>query len=142
MVPWISSKSSTAGDFWQASVSGYPIGTAPKKTLCGSCGTSSFSFYDQKERPVRDLPCGEKQIDLAVQIRRVQCRPCGKVKQEKLPWLADNTFYTRRFAMAVGRKCRSMTLSDVAQEMRLDWKTVKAMEVWYMKQQLEGAKAI
>jgi transposase len=64
------------------------------------------------------------------------------VKQEKLPWLADNTFYTKRFAMLVERKCRSMTLLDVAKEMRLDWKTVKAMDVWYMKRQLEQAMAI
>ena len=28
------------------------------------------------------------------------------VKQEKLDWLADNPFYTKRFAFYVGRRCR------------------------------------
>lgn len=73
-------------------------------------------------------------------VRRVMCRRCGKVKQEKLPWLADNTFYTKRFAILVGRKCRSMTILDVAKEVRLDWKTVKAMDMWYMEEQLRQAK--
>jgi len=46
------------------------------------------------------------------------------VKQEKLPWLADNPFYTKRFAFFVGRRCRTATIRDVAREVHLDWKTV------------------
>ena len=69
-------------------------------------------------------------------MRRVRCRRCGKVKQEKLSWLANNPFYTKRFALYVGRKCRTMTLKDVARELRLDWHTVKALEKEYMEEQL------
>ena len=57
---------------------------------------------------------------LEVEIRRVDCKKCGKVKQEKLDWLADNPFYTTRFAFFVGRRCRTMTIKDVAEEPRLD----------------------
>jgi len=69
----------------------------------------------------------------------VSCRRCGTVKQEKLPWLADNPFYTRRFAFYVGRRCRSSTIRAVARELRLDWKTVKALEMDYMREQLRRA---
>jgi transposase len=58
------------------------------------------------------------------------------VKQEKLPWLAGNPFYTKRFAFYVGRRCRSAPIRDVARELRLDWKTVKALEMEYMREQL------
>jgi len=58
------------------------------------------------------------------------------VKQEKLAWLSDNTFYTKRFAFVVGRRCRAMTIADVAKEFRLDWKTVKEMDKHYMREQL------
>jgi len=58
------------------------------------------------------------------------------VKQEKLSWLANNPFYTKRFAMYVGRKCRTMTLKDVAKELKLDWHTVKALDKEYMEEQL------
>lgn len=64
------------------------------------------------------------------------CKRCGMVRQEKLPWLADNPFYTKRFAYFVGRKCRAMTIKDVAKELRLDWHTVKALEKQYMQEQL------
>ena len=74
-----------------------------------------------------------------MEIRRVECTSCGKVKQEQLGWLADNPFYTKRFAFFVGRRCRVTTIKDVAQETRLDWKTVKEMEKPYMREQLRRA---
>ena len=50
------------------------------------------------------------------------------MKQEPLDWLADSPFYTKRFAFWVGRRCRVMTIKDVARETHLDWKTIKALE--------------
>jgi len=58
------------------------------------------------------------------------------VKREKLPWLANNPFYTKRFSYYVGRKCRAMTVQDVAKELKLDWHAVKALECEYMQEQL------
>jgi transposase len=51
-------------------------------------------------------------------------------------WLSENPSYTMRFAFWVGRRCRSMTIRDVAKETRLDWHTVKEMEKQYMREQL------
>lgn len=67
------------------------------------------------------------------------CRRCGAVRREALPWLAGNPFYTKRFAFYVGRRCRSSTIEDVARELRLDWKTVKGLEMEYMAEQLRRA---
>ena len=78
-------------------------------------------------------------IFLEVEIRRVRCRRCDKVKQEKFPWLADNPFYTKRFAWYVGRRCRETAIKDVAKELKLDWKTVKSLEMAYMREQLRRA---
>jgi transposase len=88
---------------------------------------------------VRDLSCGDTRVYLEVEVRRVHCRGCGAVKQEKLPWLANNPFYTKRFAFYVGRRCRSATIRDVARELRLDWKTAKSLEMEYMREQLRRA---
>lgn len=59
------------------------------------------------------------------------CRECGKVKREGLEWLTNNPFYTKRFAYYIGRKCRGMTVKDVAKELKLDWDTVKALDKEY-----------
>ena len=58
------------------------------------------------------------------------------MKRERLTWLADNPFYTKRFAWLVGRRCRAATIKDVARELRLHWETVKELEKQYMREQL------
>lgn len=85
---------------------------------------------------MRDLSCGDRRIYLDLEIRRVLCRRCGTVKQERLDFLADNPFYTKRFAFFVGRRCRASTIQDVARETHLNWKTIKALEMQYMLEQL------
>ena len=63
------------------------------------------------------------------------------MRREKLDFLADNPLYTKRFAFYVGRRCRSGTIKDIAQELALDWHTVKALEKQYMAAQLAKAGA-
>jgi len=61
------------------------------------------------------------------------------VKREQLEFLADNPFYTKRFAFYVGRRCRQAAIKDIAQELKLDWDTVKTLEKQYMRAQLAKA---
>ena len=109
---------------------------AVKKTACGACGRVRRGWYDRKVRRVRDLSCGDTRVYLDVEVRRLACRRCGTVKQERLGFLADNPFYTKRFAFYVGRRCRASPIKDVAQELHLDWHTVKNLEKQYMREQL------
>ena len=69
----------------------------------------------------------------------MRCRSCGKVKRERLDFLADNPLYTKRFAHYVGQRCRQATIKDIAEEMKLDWDTVKTLEKQYMEAQLARA---
>jgi transposase len=62
------------------------------------------------------------------------------VKQERFSFLADNPFYTKRFAEYVGKRCRASTIRDVAKELHLDWKTVKSLEMEYMVELLRRYK--
>ena len=64
---------------------------------------------------------------------------CQKVKSEKMDWISDNPFYTKRLAFHVGRRCRESTIASVAKELHLDWKTVKDLEKQYMEEQLRRA---
>lgn len=63
------------------------------------------------------------------------------MKRERLDFLADNPHFTRRFAFYVGRRCRQASIRDVAKELKLDWDTVKTLEMQYMRAQLERAGA-
>ena len=106
-----------------------------------------LGWYDRRTHRVRDLSCGEAHIFLEIEVRRVQCKNCGHVKRERLDFLADNPFYTKRFAYYVGRRCRQAAIKDIAEELRLHWETVKTLEMQYMRAQLTrmgtpGPKAI
>ena len=100
------------------------------------CGQLHHTWYDRQTRRVRDLACGDRRIYLEVELRRVLCRHCRAVKQERLDCLADHPFYTKRFAYFVGRRCRTSTIQDVARETHLNWKTIKTLEMQYMQEQL------
>jgi transposase len=69
----------------------------------------------------------------------VHCRSCGKVKRERLDFLAGNPLYTKRFAFYVGRRCRSATVKDVVRELHLDWHAVKESDKKYMAAKLARA---
>ncbi len=69
----------------------------------------------------------------------MECRRCGTVKREQIEFLADNPFYTKRFAHYVGRRCRAATIKDVAEELHLDWDTVKTLDKQYMRAQVTKA---
>ena len=97
------------------------------------------SFYDRTRRQVRDLSSGPFRIQLDLEVRRVRCGQCRAVKRERLAFLAGNPFYTQRFAYYVGRRCRSATIKDIAEELRLDWDAVKELDKQYMRAQLERA---
>lgn len=112
---------------------------ALKKTVCKECGRTHFGWYDRTTRRVRDLSSGNTRVYLEFEVRRVLCRCCGKVKRERLDFLADNPFYTKRFAWFVGRRCRISTIKDVAEELNLDWHTVKELDKQYMRAQLAKA---
>ncbi|MEO5864171.1 MAG: ISL3 family transposase, partial [Nitrospiraceae bacterium] len=99
-------------------------------------GLTHRAWYDRKIRRVRDLPCGDMRFYLEWEIRRVDCWHCGTVKQEKLDWLADTPFDTKRFSFFVGRRCQTMPVKDVAQEThRAGW-TIRDLETAYLRELL------
>lgn len=59
------------------------------------------------------------------------------MKGERLESFLENALHTERFARYVGRRCRSGTIKDVAEELNLDWHTVKRLEKHYMREQLK-----
>jgi transposase len=100
-----------------------------------------MGWYDRRLRRVRDLSSAGLRIVLELEVRRIACRACASVKRERLDFLADNPHFTKRFAFYVGRRCRQAAIRDVAKELRLDWETVKSLEMQYMRAQIDRAGA-
>ena len=110
-----------------------------KKRSAASAGEDLAPSTTSGLDACRDISCGDKRVYLALSVRRVHCPRCGGVKRERLDWLADNPLYTKRFAFFVGRRCRESTVQAVAEELLLDWHTVKELDKQYMREQLRRA---
>ena len=83
------------------------------------------------------MDSGGTRIYLEFEYRRVDCRNCGGVKQEGIPWLSSSKRNTRRFERIIGRQCREMSLIRVAEMNRLKWDQVRRIEMDYMRELLE-----
>jgi len=100
--------------------------------MCSGCGRSFPHFYDRRSHRVRDLDAGNTRIHLDFEYRRVACPICG-VKQERIAFLSDTRRFTQRFAQTVGRQCRELSVSRVAEMHQLSWGQVRRLEVTYME---------
>lgn len=100
--------------------------------MCSCCAQKASARYDKEMRLARDVDAGGRRIYVKFERWRVSCPRCKAVFVEKLDWLADNPRYTERFALQVGKLCRSMTNKDVADMMRISPHTVKALDKVYM----------
>ena len=77
------------GIFGNPKVRHHP-GSTLKKAACDCCGRTESGWYDRCTRRVSDRSNGDMLIYLDIEVRRVQCRHCGKVKRERSVFLAEN----------------------------------------------------
>jgi transposase len=84
-----------------------------RKIECSGCGRKFSDFCDVSERAVRDLPWGEFQTTVFIEIYRVKCPGCG-VKREKPPQLPSKAPFSKRFEDAVGLACEGASARHVA----------------------------
>lgn len=112
---------------------------AQKNALRGVRSSALGLVRSHDTADTRPVPCGRYRIYLEFEARRVFCRSCQAVKREALEFLGESPFYTKRFAYYVGPRCRSATIKDIAQELHLDWDSVKELDKQYMRAQLARA---
>ena len=70
--------------------------------------------------------CGTR-IELEAVICRVNCRACGKVRTEQVPWARPNTRHSIPFENLVLWCARRMDKTAVAALLRIAWETVDVM---------------
>jgi len=76
---------------------------------------------------------GGTPIYLEFEYRRIDCRVCQSVKQERIPWMAKSSRHTQRLEDTIGHYCRSMTVKEVADLYRVSWDQVWRLDMAYME---------
>lgn len=109
------------------------------KIQCSGCGRKFAAIHDTGERAVRDLPWGEFQTTVFVEIYRVKCPECG-IKRERVPQLPSNAPFSKRFEDAVGLACESGAARQVARQFRLPASTARAIDLRYLERWAAGRR--
>lgn len=93
------------------------------------CGWSTRAVYDRKLRRWRHLDSCETRVWVEAEICRIDCRACGKVRTEVVPWARPGGRHTVSFERHALWCARRMDKTAVARLLRIAWETVDAMIV-------------
>ena len=72
------------------------IGNRRRRLVC-PCGWSTRARYDTARRRWRHLDAGVCRVWIEGDIRRLDCRRCGRVRTEQVPWARLGARHTRDF---------------------------------------------
>ena len=97
-----------------------------RKLVC-PCGRVSRAGYDASVRRWRHLDFGACKVWLRASIRRVDCRGCGQVRTEWVPWARPSARYSKDFEDVVAWLAQRTDKTATARLMRCSWHAVDAI---------------
>ncbi len=103
--------------------------------ICHACGTRSRHVHAYKTRHIRDLPIALFCVWLVCNYRKIICPTCGKIVNEDLDVFLPYQRVTIRFAMYVHELCKMLTVTEVAEHLNLNWKTVRNIDKAFLMEQ-------
>jgi transposase len=113
---------------------------ARRRRLLCSCGWSTGAIYDRSIRRWRHLDASGKRVFLQAEIRRLDCRRCGRVVTEEVAWARHGARHTRLFDDVVAWWCQRADRTAVAHFWRADWATVTAIAARVVAENLDDSR--
>jgi transposase len=106
------------------------------RPLCHDCRSPAQTVHSQGHRRIiRDLSMSDRQVWLQVDYRKIWCPRCGKTRVEHLSFCDSPRRLTNRLRRYIYDLCKIMPVSDVAEHLDLDPKTVKAVDQEFLQEE-------
>jgi transposase len=106
------------------------------RPLCHECRIPARTVHSAGHRRlVRDLSMTDRQIWLQVEYRKVYCPHCGKARVEHLSFCQAKQRLTHRLARYVYELCIHMAVTEVAEHLDLNPKTVKSIDKVFLEKE-------
>ena len=103
--------------------------------ICHLCGQKVLSVHSWTQRSIRDLNLASTQVWINCEYRKLLCANCQRINIEELGLFHPYLRVTKRLATYIHHLCRVMTVTEVAQHLQLDWKTIKEIDKQYLEAQ-------
>lgn len=110
------------------------------RVLVCPCGRTSRARYDRSRRTWRHLDFGRYRVLIEAEIRRVDCRGCGQVRSEWMPWARPGARHTRDFEDMAAWLVKRMSKTGVAALLRTTWETVDALVARLVDEHLDSGR--
>ncbi len=106
------------------------------------CGWSTHAVYDTRPGPRRwrHLDLAGSKLWLRARLRRLRCRPCGRVVTEAVPWARPGARFSRDFEDVVAWSAQRMDKTTVAALLRCSWEAVAAIVVRVVAEHINDAR--
>jgi transposase len=88
------------------------------------CGFATRARYDASTRRWRHLDFGASKVWLQAEIRRLDCRRCGRVRTEQVPWARPDARHTRDVEDLAAWLAQRMDKTSVTRLLRCSWEAV------------------
>src|SRR5947209_5981837 len=113
----------------------------PRERLrCPQCRCDDVWVRGHEERTFRMVPIGSKPTFLTLDVARVWCPVCDRVRQVKIGFADPKKRYTRSFERYALELSRRMTIQDVADHLQVGWDTIKDIQVKNLKRRFANPK--
>lgn len=96
-----------------------------RRKLCAGCGTSrGLGVKDRRVKRWRHLDLGACRCVTECELRRLDCRRCGELALEAVPWARARAPYTRDFEDAAAWLAQQMAKTPTTRLLRIGWGSV------------------
>jgi len=103
------------------------------RPICQRCGQLASGVHSWTQRKIRDLSFATAQTWVTCRYRKLLCAHCQGIHIEDLELFHPYLRVTTRLARYIYQLCELMSVSEVAQHLDIDWKTVKNIDKFYLE---------
>jgi transposase len=93
--------------------------------VCNGCGKAGPIYdHESNNRVFEHIPIWGFPVFFVYQMRRVDCRPCGRVIVERVPWATGKHHTTDVYRCFLANWAKVLAWQEVARRFRTCWQTV------------------
>ena len=98
---------------------------------CPICGGRDVQSRGSVERTIMLIPTGTHKNYAQINIPRVYCQECHKLRQINLVFVEEYRSYSKSFERYVWELCKLMTISEVSKHLGVSWDMIKDIDKRY-----------
>jgi transposase len=93
--------------------------------------------YDRSTRRWRHLDLAASKLWIEAEIWRVDCRACGRVRTEQVPWARPGARFSQDLEDLIAWLCQRTDKTSVCQLLRVSWEAVQAVVMRVVAEHLD-----